>query len=244
MRRIALLLLLVIGCSSSGPRYSQMDADALLQFGLDRKTAHKWTEAQRALETFIFQFPTHARYQEARYKLAEMYFDKKEFITAASEYNRLANDFPQGEFADDSRFAVCLSYYRLSPKPELDQEYTRNALDYCQLVINYYPDTDFATRAQTMLAEMRDKLADKVYMNGEFYFKRKVYDSGIIYFNDVLELYPMTPAAAKSLMKLYETYLAIGYTDEATETKDRLLKDYPESPEAQKFKGGGTAGPA
>jgi len=239
MRRITLLLLLLAGCSSSGPRYTQMDADALLQFGLEQKAAHKWTQAQRALETFIFQFPTHARYQEARYRLAEMYFEKKEYITAASEYNRLANDFPQGEWADDSRFAVCDAYFRLSPDPELDQEYTRNALDYCLVVLNYYPDTDFAARAQAMLTEMRNKLADKVLLNGEFYFKRKVYDSGIIYFNDVLELYPMTPAAAKALLRLYETYEKIGYTEEANETKDRLLRDYPDSPEAQKLKGGG-----
>ena len=238
MRRIVLLFLLAAGCSSSGPRYSQMDADALLQYGLERKAAHKWTEAQRALESFIFQFPTDPRYQEARYKLAEMYFEKKEYITAASEYNRLANDFPQGEWADDSRFKVCESYYRLSPDPELDQEYTRDALDQCLVVLNYYPDTDFAAKAQTMLTEMRDKLADKVYLSGDFYFKRKVYDSGIIYFNDVLELYPMTPAAPKSLMRLYETYEKIGYTTEANETKDRLMRDYPDSPEAQKLKGG------
>jgi outer membrane protein assembly factor BamD len=230
------LLLAGTACSSSGPRFAQMDADALLQFGLEKKAAHKWTDATRALEQFIFQFPTHERYQEARYRLAELYFDKHEYLTAASEYGRLANDFPTGEWVEESRFAVCESYYRLSPKPTLDQEYTQTAIDQCQIVLSFFPESEGAARAQAILTEMRDRLAEKVYMNGEHYFKRNAYDSGLIYFNDVLETYPMTPAAPKALLRMVDTYEKLGYTEEAKETRERLLRDYPESAEAQRIK--------
>ena len=60
---------------------------------------------------------------------------RMEYITAANEFSRLATDFPAGPWADDARFRVCESYYELSPHPQLDQEYTRGALDHCQSIL-------------------------------------------------------------------------------------------------------------
>ena len=234
MRNICVLLGLAaaIACGSGGLRLAGLSADELLALGLERAENRKWDDAVAALEAFTFQHPTHPRYQEARYRLGDVYFEKEEYITAAAEFARLADDYPGGEWADNARFKVCESYFELSPRPALDQEYTLSAIEHCESLLAYYPESEFAESARAIVGGLRDKLATKTYLVGEYYFKRRAYDSAILSFNTVLSAYPSTDAAPRALLKLYETYEALGYADEAREARERLLREYPESREA------------
>lgn len=239
-----LALMACLGCASSGPRYADMDADQLLGYGLERLQAEKWDEAARVLEQFIFQFPTHARYQEARYRLGEAHYGKQEYLIAAAEFSRLADDFPGGEWAAESRYRVCESYFTLSPKPQLDQEYTRSAIDHCAVVIAYYPDSEFAANARTKITELENKLAQKVLDVGQHYFKRNAFDSAILYYEKVLVGYPSSLAAPKALLGLYLSYERIGWEEEARETRERLLREFPDSEEARRVASGSSADPS
>src|SRR5919106_4768052 len=95
-----------LACASGRPAFQTMSADSLLQYGLNKLEDRKWDDASQALQQFTFQFPTHPRYQEARFRVGDAYFGKKEFISAAAEYSRLSNDYPAGPYADDARFRV------------------------------------------------------------------------------------------------------------------------------------------
>jgi outer membrane protein assembly factor BamD len=242
-KRGILALIAVLGCASA-PRFAQMDADQLLTYGLDRLAAGKWNDATRVLEQFIFQYPAHDRYQEARYRLGEAHFGKKEYILAAAEFTRLADDFPAGSWADESRFRVCESYYRLSPKAQLDQEYTVAAIDHCRAVIAYFPDTEFAASARTMITELEHKLAFKLFFVAEHYFRRSAFDSAILCYEKVLAGYPSSPAAPRALLGLFRSYTEIGWEAEARQSRERLLRDFPDSEEARRLKSGSTAPPA
>lgn len=239
---LSLALAAVAACGARGPQLSQFDADQLLAYATERIEAEKWNDASRALETFIFQYPTHPRYQESRYRLAQVYYDRGDYLSAASEFARLADDYPNGELADDARFGVCESYARVSPKPQLDQEYTRTAIVHCESLLGFYPNSDYAPRARELITELRNKLAEKLFLTGRTYLRLKAYDSSIIYFNDVLEQYPASAAAPKALYGLYEAYTGIGYSADADATKERLLREFPDSDEARRL-GGSTAAP-
>lgn len=238
-----LALVACLGCASA-PRFSEMDADTLYQYAMQRLEAHKWDDASRALDQFVFQFPTDERYQEARYRLGEAHFGKGEYLIAASEFARLASDYPAGPWAERARFEVCDSYYRLSPRPELDQEYTQNALDQCQVVLAYYPAGQYADTVRTMLAALQNKLAIKELEAGQHYFKRGAYDSAIIYYDKVLATYPSSEVAPKALFGLYRSYEEIGWTEEASQARERLLRDFPESAEAKQVQSGSAVAPS
>lgn len=233
-----LVLLLVAGaCAGNGIQVQDLPPDDLMQQGITALNDRKWSNAIAVFERFIIQYPSHPRNQEARFRLAESHFGKKEYITAATEYARLAGDFPAGPYADDARFGVCESYARLSPKPALDQEYTRAAIEHCRSLESYYPSSEFVPRAQEILTGMTNKLAEKTYEAGDFYMKRGLIDSAILYFDATVEEYPTSDFAPRALMRLYEAYTRLSYKEEADAARARLLRDYPSSGEAKQLSG-------
>lgn len=239
MRRIAKSVLfaaflgVVAGCASSQINLSAMSPDQLFERGITLLNEGEWSDAIIAFEQFVIQHPTHPRVQEARFRLGEAYYGKKEFITAANEFSRLANDYPAGPFADDARFKVCESYYRLSPKIQLDQQYSRSAYEHCESLIAYFPTSEFVPRAREIMAEMRNKLAAKDFIAAEHYFKRNAYDSAIIYYEAIARDFADTVYAPRALARLVETYRILGYQEEQQQMRDRLLRDFPDSPEAR-----------
>lgn len=234
-KHVLLLVTLAVtgACATNSTNYAQLSPDQIFERGIALLQDGKWTEAISAFEQFTLQYATHPRVQEARFRLAEAYFGKKEFITAGNEFARLAGDYPAGPWADDARFKVCDSYYRLSPKTQLDQQYTKSAFDHCQSLVSYFPQSEFVARAQEIMVEMRRKLAQKELDAGEHYFKRNAYDSAIIYYEVTLRDYADTPQAPRALSRLVTIYKALGYKEEEDAARQRLVKDYPESPEAR-----------
>jgi outer membrane protein assembly factor BamD len=237
------LMAAAAGCAARSQPLQQLSPDQLFERGTTLLNDRKWTDAVAAFEQFVIQYPTHPRVQEARFRLAEGYFGKKEFITSGNEFSRLATDYPAGPFADDARFKVCESYYRLSPKTQLDQQYTRAAYDHCQSLIAYFPDSEFAERAKVMSADLRSKMAEKEFQAGEFYFKRNAFDSAIIYYETTLRDYADSQQAPRALARLIAVYQSLGYKEEEETARQRLLKDYPASPEARAIQSPATANP-
>ncbi|HYH79881.1 MAG TPA: outer membrane protein assembly factor BamD, partial [Longimicrobium sp.] len=116
---------------------------------------------------------------------------------------------------------------------QLDQQYTETAITYCQSYAGYYAATPQADTARNWVTEMREKLAYKAYLNGMFYLRRQAHDAAVIYFNDAVNGYPETKWAPAALARVVEAYGRVGYREEAEEARQRLLRDFPQSPEAQ-----------
>lgn len=228
-------------CASGGPGFNELGANALFDRAVTEYRDEEWEAAIRTFEHLTLTFPGHARVQEARYLLADSYFSNDEYITAASEFARLADDYPTGEFADDARFKTCVSYFELSPVVQRDQEYTRVAIDHCRSLIGYFPNSEHVTRAQEIVDELTAKLAEKLLSVGEFYYAREAWDSAIVYYQDVVAQYPFAEVAPRALLRLVQTYETIGYADEAQTARERLLSEYPDSPEAEEVREGSLA---
>lgn len=232
------VLLAAAGCGSKAPPLSELPPEQLWVQGVAEYNDEDWNDAIRYFERYTLVAGTDPRVHQARYYIGQAHFEEGEYVTAAAEFARLASDLGRTDMADDARFMACRAYEELSPDPELDQEYTRAAIDHCSSLIEYFSDSDYADRARQIVDRMWGKLAKKVYDNGRWYVRRRAYDSAIIYFEDVVEEYPQTEWAPKSLLQLVEIYEILEYEEEIQETRQRLLTEYPESAEARQLADG------
>jgi outer membrane protein assembly factor BamD len=230
---VALVLLAAGGCGARQENLALLPPDDLYTRGATAFEVGDYEEAIRMLEYFTNQYLGDPRVPQARMMLGDASMARRQYATAATHYMRLVNDYPNHELNTQARFRTCEAYYRLSPKPPLDQEYTRSALAHCQSVVEYFPGTEEATQAAEYVTELRHKLAQKEYDTGNFYFRRRAFDSAVNSFQAVLDEFPETSFAPMALERMAEAYDRMGYVEDAEETRQRLLRDYPQSPQAQ-----------
>lgn len=230
----------MLGCPKELPR--DLPPDELYRLGVGYHQEGRWDKAIEALQRLLFQDPGHPKADSAQFLVADSYFEDEQYLTAASEFLRLAQNRPAGPMADDARYRACVSYTQLSPRPELDQKYTYEAINQCRSVRLLYPQSPYAEEAQARINELTNKLARKYYLTGRYYFERRAYDSAIIYFEHLLENYRDTEVEPAAMLRLYQSYQRVGYVQEANQIRARLLEEYPNSLEAQELESMATDG--
>jgi outer membrane protein assembly factor BamD (BamD/ComL family) len=98
-------------------------------------------------------------------------------------------------------------------------------------MLGLFPTSPLIPVAQKELAELEEMFAQKDYISGMYYFRRGGYDSGIIYFKDVVTKWPSSPTARLAQLRLVESYKAIRYKEDAQETCAILRTRYPNDAE-------------
>lgn len=229
---LALVALLAVACRAALP-YQGLEAGDLHALAQTEFDAGDYEAAQRALDRLFVLFPSYARAPEAQLLLAESYFRRKQYISAAAEYGRFVDSYPSNPAAADAAMSRCRSSAALSPSVQRDQEPTREALVVCGNVVADYPGTAAATEAGSIAEQMRVKLAEKLYDIADYYFRRKFYESSITYYEVIENDYADTSWAPKALLGIMKAYERIGYEDLVEETRTKILDSYPTSQEAR-----------
>jgi outer membrane protein assembly factor BamD len=184
--------------------------------------------AQTILQRTTFEFPPGApELAQVRYYLAECFFQLGDHVQAASDFRKVADEFPTTEYAPLALLRAGDANLRLWHRPELDPTYGETALAIYQELAGRYPESDAAARARPHVKRLENEFAEKTYKTGVFYFRRKAYDSAIIYFRDVIANYPNAGRAPDALLRLVDSYRAIRYTPEVQETCEHLRRFYP-----------------
>ncbi|WP_290962536.1 outer membrane protein assembly factor BamD [Gracilimonas sp.] len=198
-----------------------------------------YSEAANAFDT-VTRVARGTEYgQDAQYYLAESYYKDKQFLLAASEYDRYISYYPQDERRPQIEFRAAMCYYKLSPRYKLDQNQTRKAIERFRLFNNRYPDHEKVQEAAARIDELREKLAHKSYEAARFYVRTEQYKAATIYLDKTIDQFPESKWAEQALVDQIQTY--INYADnsvinrqaerygKAIENYEKFLQLFPES---------------
>ncbi len=221
--------LTVTGCRGGFRLNRYPTTDSLYAAGLREYEAEKWHNAIAAFEKLSTELSARdSLLPRTFWYLASAHARQREHLLAGQAFSRLFESFPDDPLADDAALEAGRSYRRLWRKPTLDPTYGEVALSTFNTLIGLYGETsEHADAARREIAELEEWFATKSYQTGRFYFRRRMYDSGIIYFQEVLDRWPHVPRARDALLRLAESYEAIRYREEYQETCDRLRESYP-----------------
>src|SRR6266446_1147520 len=187
--------------------------------GLNLFRHGEFRRAQIIFQRVGFQLPPGSQeLAEANYYLAECYFQLGDYVQAASEFRKVADEFSTSAYAPLALLRAGDANLRLWHRPELDPSYGETALAIYQELAGRFPDSDAAGRARIHVGRLQNQFAEKTYKTGIFYLRRKAFDSAIIYFKDVIANYPTADRASDALLRLVDSYRAIGYKQELQET--------------------------
>jgi outer membrane assembly lipoprotein YfiO len=215
---------------------------ALYQAALREYQARRWDNAVLGFERLTTSLPARdTLLPRAFWYLAKSQQGRRDWLLAAQSFQRLVEGFPEDTLADEAQLETARSYRRLWRKPALDAQYGETALAAYRQFEGLFPESPHVSRAVAERRELEEWFATKNYDIGRHYLRRKMYDSAIIYFRDVMRLYPQTASARKAGLRMVEAYRTIRWNDEAKEVCTSLRQTYPTDAEVRQACGDVTA---
>lgn len=232
----------VAGCHKFDPRSYTTPSN--LYLATLREFRHgNFTRAETGFTKLTFDLPAgDTLVVRARYYLAECKFGLGDYVTAAREFRRVADDSPGDALAPEALLRAGDAHAQLWRRPELDPVSGQTALATYQELVGRYPEARASAVASVRMRFLNDQFALKEYETGLFYLRRGAYDSAILYLRSVIAQYPTAAIVPDAFVRLVRAFKAIGYREEMEEACGTLRQYYGRRADVRELCGNGPAG--
>lgn len=226
---VALAAAAALSACRTGFRLSRYTSNQPLYDAALREFQKKhWANAIAAFEKLTNDLPARdTLLPRAYWYLGSAHSRQKEHLLAAQSFTRLYESFLDDSSADDAALEAARAYRGLWRKPGLDPTYGETALATYNTMLGLFPTSEHAEVARAEVLELEQWFASKNYETGRYYYRRKAYDSSIIYLKTVIERWPHVPRAREALVLLAQAYRQIRYREDFNDTCARLRREYP-----------------
>lgn len=143
------------------------------------------------------------------------YHRDTDYPNSRAAAQRYIDFYPVDEDAAYAQYLLALSYYDQIDEVGRDQGLTFQALQALRIVIERYPDSEYARSSVLKFDLAFDHLAAKEMEIGRFYLKRSHFAASASRFRIVVEDFQTTSHTAEALHRLVEAYLSLGLVNEA-----------------------------
>ncbi len=135
---------------------------------------------------------------EAQFKVGLCHFARDEYVESAYEYSRVIEDYADSEWVVDASYGLARCYEGSSMTADYDQAPSFLAIDAIDSFAARYPGDARGGELVEVRAAMRENIAEQRLRTGQFYERRRLFDSARLYFEVVVEQFPETEAAVKA----------------------------------------------
>lgn len=227
------ILLPVAGCSrnrsNTDTAYVARDVSTLYLLAKERLDDQRYEDAAKLFDEVERQHPYSIWARRAQLMSAFSYYMAKKYTETISSAQRFLTIHPGNKDAPYANYLIAMSYYNQIADVTRDQKMTQQASDSFNELIRRYPESRYAADARLKLDLINDHLAGKEMEVGRFYQRSGNWLASVTRFRAVVDKYQTTSHAPEALMRLTESYLALGLPDEARKSAAVLGANYPGS---------------
>lgn len=190
----ALFVFVVIltSCSGFDKILKSNDYDFKYHKAIEYMNKKDFYRASLLLDQITTTYQGTVRDDSVNYFMAKCYFGMDDYENAATLFNSFRNKFPKSVFTEEAAYLYAYSFYKQSPRVELDQTSTSNAIVQMQEFIYNYPRSPKVDEAKKIISEMKEKLMEKSYLSSKLYFDMggENYKSAIVAIKRAVNEYP------------------------------------------------------
>lgn len=238
MKNLILLILAAVAiwnCSSYVDT-STLSAEEHLEYAKRLMREEDYEEAVKEFQSILLQYAGSSVNDDAQYFLAFTYFKREQYLLAAYEFSKLIRDIPTSEFVQDAQFMLAESYYQLSPDYQLEQSYSKKAIEEFQAFIEFFPLHPKVEEAERKIDELYAKYAEKEYNSARIYEKMEYYTAAIKYYELVKDTYHDSKYAPMAHYKLIKLLILRNREDEALRNISEYIRKYPDDSNVEELK--------
>ena len=220
-------------CASTGSKrdtaYVARDVNTLYSAARERLDAGQTKVAAALFDEVERQHPYSPWARRAQLMSAFSYYVAQDYNKSVQSAQRFLAIHPGNKDAPYAFYLIALNYYEQISDVTRDQKVTQQALQALNEVIRRYPNSRYAADAKLKIDLVNDHLAGKEMEIGRFYQRSGKWLAATQRFRTVVDKYQTTSHAPEALMRLTESYLALGIPEEARKSAAVLGANYPGS---------------
>ena len=160
---------------------------------------------------------------------AYSYYTQDYYGDAIAELERFITVYPLHENLQYAYYLLAICYYEQIVDEKKDLQSISKAKENFQIILNNYPNSEYALDADFKLDLIDDILAAKEMYIGRYYFDKKKWIPAINRFREIVDNYDTTIYAEEALHRLVEVHYTLGLVDEAEKYAQLLGYNYQSS---------------
>lgn len=204
------------------------DSEYKLKVAENYYAQKKYDKAQILFEDLFPVFKGTAKFEDLYYKYAYTSYYLKDYVSAENLFKTFVETFPTSSRAEEADFMRAYSYYKQSPKVELDQTNTTKTIGQLQAFINNHPLSARVPEATSIIDESRRKLEVKDYNSAQLYYNLGFFKAAAISFKALMENYPDSDQSDEyqlMVIKSYYLYATNSIEEKQAERFDKVVTE-------------------
>ncbi|MBE0666585.1 MAG: outer membrane protein assembly factor BamD [Bacteroidales bacterium] len=203
-----LLALIVSSCGEYEKLLKSTDFELKKQKVYDYYDEGKYVKTVELLGQILPRFRATEEAEQLNWINAQSYYKLQDWLMAGTYYQNFADLYPMSTNAEEAAYMAALCDYNMSPRPELDQAYTRKAIENFTIFLKRYPMSSRSDDSKAKVNELQEKLVEKSYLSAKLYYDLKQYRAATVSLSNSLKEYPDTKYREELMfLKLDALYL-------------------------------------
>ncbi|HQV61344.1 MAG: outer membrane protein assembly factor BamD [Chitinophagaceae bacterium] len=166
----------------------------------------QYTKAQQVYEDIMPYYKASKEFEDIYYKYAYCAYNLGDYMNAENLFKSYLEIFPNSTKAEEVDYMRAYSFYKQSPKPELDQTNTMRAMGMMQTFINTHPGSPRNKEATDIIDVCRAKLESKDYKSAQLYYDLGQFRAAGVAFSALLNSYPESMRGDEYKLMIIKSY--------------------------------------
>jgi outer membrane protein assembly factor BamD len=186
------VLMLVTGISCGKFRKIEKSLDWRVKYeaGLNYYSKEDYYRASVLFEQIIPIVRGLPEGEKVQFYLAYCQYYDKLYLLASEQFKTFYETYGRSAMAEEARYMNAYSLFKSSPKDNLDQTNSIEAMAAMQQFLNRYPNSKFRDQSIDVIVTTQKKLERKGFDNSYQYYRMRLYKSAIVALNNFKNNFP------------------------------------------------------
>jgi len=230
---ISLLLLTILflgACAREKVQIGRENPNLEIEKCIALSKKKRYEEAVECLEIFKSRFPNSAEGQAAGLKIADTHFLQHQYLLAVDAYQTFVKLHPLHPQVEYAYYRAGMSYLAEAPKPiDRDQKYLFKAKEMLQIALRVSYQNTYKDLIVEGLQGINERLAKRLFYIGRFYYRTNEHLAAVPRFEELIQKYPESQLAPKSLYYMAKSNLLLDRTERARQAVQNLIENFPKN---------------